>query len=123
MIKSVYSEINAVPLLRQCVQRAQSAIIAAGPPNQARVNAVVATLAAELAPAFPHLHEIADSQPDGAVAAVLTQLRDVFAHAAARRPERALTAVVTASATAYRLTDTAALDALDAATVDRARWR
>ncbi len=122
VIKSVSDEINAVPLLWRSVQRAQSAI-AAGPPDEARINAVVATLAAELAPAFPHLQEMADSRPNGAVAAVLTQLRTAFAHAAARRPDRVVTAVVTASTTAYRLADAAALDALDAATIDRARWR
>lgn len=109
MIESVSSEINAIPLLRRSVQRAQDAIVA-GPPDETRVNAVVTALAAELAPAFPHLHAIADSQPHSTVAAVLTQLRAVFAHAAARRPDRAATAVVTASATAYRLADAAVLD-------------
>jgi hypothetical protein len=48
VIESVSSEINAVPLLRQSVQRAQDAI-SAGPPDEARINAVVSTLAAELA--------------------------------------------------------------------------
>lgn len=99
---SEISEITAVPLLEQSVRRANSAV-SGGPVDEARINAVIATLAAELAPAFPYLHEIANSRPRGAVAAVLAELRVAFVHAAARRSDRAVAAVVAASATAYRL--------------------
>lgn len=96
------SEMTAVPLLEQSVQRANGAV-SGGPFDETRVNAVVATLAAELASAFPYLHEIANSRPRGAVAAVLTHLRVAFVHAAARRPDRAVAAMVAASVTACRL--------------------
>ena len=125
VIISVVNEVDAVPVLQSSVHRAHEVLLS-GPLEPERVNKVLATLAAELAPAFPYLTAIAAAQAtSGPVPAVLTQLSDSFAHAAAGRSGDAVTSLVTASTTAYRLADDAALDAaLDAAQgADPGCWR
>lgn len=86
--------------------------------DPAAVNNVLVALAAELAPAFPHLHAAAEAQPRGPVAAVLAHLRAAFAHAAGGRTDDAVSTVVTATATTYRLADETTLQV-----ADHARWR
>ncbi len=95
-------ETEALALLRRAVHHAQHAL-ASSPSTATEVNAVLTTLAAELAPGFPHLYAVADAQPFGPVATVLSQLRIAFAHAAAGRPAPAATSLATASASALEL--------------------
>ena len=115
----VVDEIDAVSVLRTSLRRAQDALLS-GLRDTAEINVVLAGLAAEVAPAFPHLHALADAQPDGPVAAVLARLRVAFTHAAAGRSDHAVRAVVTVVATGFRLADDATLDTEAA---DPARWR
>jgi hypothetical protein len=120
MAHAVVNEVDAVPVLQSSVHRAQEVLLS-GSLEPERVNKVLATLAAELAPAFPYLNAIAAAQPRSPVPAVLTQLNDSFTHAAAGRSDHAVTSLVTASTTAYRLADDAALDAAERA--DPGHWR
>lgn len=122
VIKSARSENEAVTLLLRSLQHAQRDLLA-NQPDTARVNEVLADLAAELAPGFPHLYAVADAQPFGPVAAVLAHLRVAFAHAASGRSAPAVTSVVTAATNAFRLTGDAALSARNTEASDRARYR
>ena len=110
---------DPTPLLRQAVQSAQRKLLLSDH-DLADVNEVLATLFAEVAPIHHQLAAVAAAAPHGPVAAVLAQLRDSFAHAAAGRPEPAINGVITAATTAIRLTDAATLEREYA---DQARWR
>ena len=103
MINSVGSETEAVALLRTSVARAQRDL-QAGLPGRTRVNNVLTSLAAELAPGFPYLYVVADAQPLGPVATVLADLRVAFAHAASGQSAPAVMSVATAAASAAQLT-------------------
>jgi hypothetical protein len=102
------------------MHRAQDVLLA-GAFDSARINEVLASLAAELAPAYPYLNATADAQPSGPVAAVLAHLSASFSHAAAGRSQCAVSSLVTASTSAYRLAGEAELDAAEAG--DRGYWR
>ena len=110
---------KAAVLLRRSVLRAEQDLLAS-PPDGTRVNEVLAALAAELAPGFPHLYAIADANPLGQVAAVLANLRVAFAHAANDHFAPAVTSVVTAAANAYPVANEAMRDALDTGASDHA---
>jgi hypothetical protein len=118
----VEDETDAVLVLRTSIRRAHEALLS-GLRDTAEVNAVLAGLAADLAPAFPHLHVVANAQPNGPVAGVLSHLQDVFTHAAAGRPDEAVSAVIATVATGFRLADDATLNAEDTEDGDPARWR
>jgi len=120
VINPVVREVDAVPVLQRSVHRAHKVLLS-GPLDPTRVNQVLVTLAAELAPAFPYLNAIAAAHPHTPVPAVLTQLSVSFSHAAAGRSDHAVTSLLIASSTAYRLADDAALDAAEAA--DPGHWR
>lgn len=103
-------DVDAVSLLRISVRRAQE-LMSSSPRDLVWVHQVLADLAAALAPVSAHLEAVADAQPAGAVAAVLGYLREAFTHAGAGRAEQAMSCVLTAMVTAFRLADDAALDA------------
>jgi hypothetical protein len=107
-----------VSLLRKAVQSAQHELLA-GPCDLPSVDVVLATLFTDLTPVYRQLEAMATAQPGGPVAAVLAHLRVGFTHAAAGRPAPAVSSVVTAAATTFRLADEDALDT-DA---DLGRWR
>lgn len=112
MVNSVGNETEAVALLRTSVHHAQRDLLA-HPPDGARVNQVLASLAAELAPGFPYLYAVADAHPLGPVATVLVDLRVAFAHAASGRSAPAVTSVAAAATNAFQLADDATPAALD----------
>lgn len=113
----VTDDIDAVYLLRTSVRRAQEAT-SSSPRDLVWVHHVLADLATALTPVSAHLEAVAAAQPAGPVAAVLGHLRQAFTYAAAGGAEQAVSCVLTAMVTAFRLADDAALDA-EAAGQDR----
>lgn len=110
---------DAVPLLRRVVLAAQHELLATRRDLES-VQRVLAALLAALAPVERELEAMTVAEPTSAVAAVLGHLRTAFTHTAAGRPDPAVSSVVTAAATSYRLADD---EALDAEADDLARWR
>ncbi len=108
-----------MPLLRRVVLAAQHELLATRRDLES-VQRVLAALLTALAPVERELEAMAIAQPTGAVAAVLGHLRVAFTHTAAGRPDPAVSSVVTAAATSYRLADD---EVLDAEADDLARWR
>ena len=111
---------DAVNLLRRVAQAAQHELLATRCDLES-VQRVLSALLAALAPVERELEAMTIAQPTGAVAAVLGHLRVAFTHTAAGRPDPAISCVVTAAATSFRLADDEALDA-EPETGDLARW-
>lgn len=111
-------EVAAEQVLREAVHTAQDGVLRRGC-DLANVNHMLADLFTELSPVFDRLETAACAAPGGAVAVVLGHLRLAFGHAASGRPAPAVTSLVTAAASTFRLADAAVLDA----EVDAARWR
>lgn len=97
-------EADATRVLRDAVRSAQEQMLRRGC-DLASVNEVLADLLKALLPVHTQLASVAATHPVGPVAAVLEYLRCAFGHAARGLPEPAVSFMVTAAATTYRLTD------------------
>ncbi|GAB1511701.1 hypothetical protein [Actinophytocola sp. KF-1] len=117
--KPVTQRRDPTPVLRQAVQTAQRKLLLSSL-DLADVNEALAELFAEVAPFYDRLAAVASASPQGAVAAVLAQLREAFGYAARGVPESAVNCVITAATVAIRLADDVALDL---EYVDSGRWR
>jgi hypothetical protein len=95
---------EAVLILCTAVQVAQQELLGS-PRDLANVNEVLAAVFVDVAPIYGLLRDMATAQPAGPVAAMLAHLRVAFGHAASGRAELAVTGMVNASVTAFRLAD------------------
>ncbi len=123
VLVSYRAGVDAVPLLRRVAQAAQQELLATRRDLDS-VQRVLAAILAALAPVERELEAMGSAEPTSAVAAVLGHLRMAFTHAAEGRADPAVSSVVTAAATSYRLADDAALDAEASRDrmADLARW-
>ena len=110
--------VEVTRVLRDAVQNAQAGVLRGGC-DLASVNEMLAGLLADLAPVYDSLESIAVADPGGAVAAILEQLRLAFGHATRGQVDAAVSNLVTAAISTFRLAE---VDELDAQ-VDSARWR
>jgi hypothetical protein len=114
-----HASADAARVLRTAVRSAQDSVLRRGW-AQASVNETLDDLLDMLAPVYDQLETMATTDPTGAVAAVLAHLRRAYDLAVAGLPESAVSSMVTAAVTTFRLDDD---DVLTVECADVGTWR
>jgi hypothetical protein len=94
--------VTATRVLRDAVRSAQDQVLRQGC-DLASVNEALAELLNQLLPVHDQLVHVAAAEHGGPVGAILEYLRCAFGNAARGLPDPAVSFVVTAAATTYRL--------------------